>query len=880
MRHIAIKLAVWFLVSQAAMLFAAPQKPPNSPAWSSSNPLTIPYERRITLFRKGNLTPNPSFEKQNSAQGAKISRKGAFAAQGWTRVGENVQEVDADKNPFSPAEVDSGRHAVKIVRNVANETDAAEGVLSDYIPVIPGNYDFTYAVRLKDVAGNRRRMGARLDDAVTVKVLFFDARKQPLDPKVLNPVSGRIIDTSNKSYSFSAYWRIDDFPWARVAARSGNYPFSEGDLPDRTRFVRLFLGLKGSGLMWIDAVDFRFSKWNFTAIERLSPFIEKPLETEKSLIPTPRQIRILDDIVYYAPGNSDISAPLIVLPAEPGPADISAARLLQEKLDAVMNRAAAGMTVAAGKARVVAGRAGLEEGPENRLVFSIGNTFLLRSPAPDPPLSPLPDHPEGYAIESRKVGPWSVVFLMGATPIGNFNAAATAVQLLDDTRCIFSNAAVRDYPDFTGRSYVFPSWGDSSELKEHLGHLQRMAAYKLNKVYVGKHGRTPLWHRPEAVFQQGIAEIGRACKESGVMGLAMMVNPYAHFEFMSSAEGLNAESRYTWTHGDPRDLDMLKNVFRVGLDSGAGTIMLLADDYVPHEGKNLMNFSLYTPEDKKRFINLQNAQAHVINRLKEWVDETFPGTRFEFCPPWYANEFIDRSEGRAEVYFRELTTQIPEDVAIVWTGPTVRSLSIDMADLHRYRSLIGRSPMIWDNTLYARGLESPRYGGYPAHYPGKVRMCNLFEPFDGPRPDDFHTLNDGGHMYTNGTADGEIFRIKYATIADYEWNSAAYSPELSLWKVLVQRYGATTARQLLLFNHAYYGLYDACTRMEKAGAAGKAARSGARFLKNLEFHLGAVSDTLSGSHPLVKELGGYRDRQRERFEGLLAGKARVGRRGP
>ena len=48
-------------------------------------------------------------------------------------------------------------------------------------------------------------------------------------------------------------------------------PFSEGDFPDDARYVRLFPGLKGTGAMWADNVDFRHSKWNFTILVRLCP---------------------------------------------------------------------------------------------------------------------------------------------------------------------------------------------------------------------------------------------------------------------------------------------------------------------------------------------------------------------------------------------------------------------------------------------------------------------------------------------------------------------------------------------------------------------------------------------------------------------------------
>jgi hypothetical protein len=240
----------------------------------------------------------------------------------------------------------------------------------------------------------------------------------------------------------------------------------------------------------------------------------------------------------------------------------------------------------------------------------------------------------------------------------------------------------------------------------------------------------------------------------------------------------------------------------------------------------------------------------------------------EFCPPWYANEFIDRSDGKAEIYFRELTQQIPRDVAIIWTGPTVRSLSIDMADIRRYGSLIGRWPMTWDNTLYARNIKSKNYGGYTTFYPGKVRMCNLFEPYDVYRPEKFHEYNDGARMYVNGKGLSEIYQIKYATAGDYLWNTSAYDPERSLWVVLSSTYGPNCARDLLLFNDAYYGLYDVCLRMELEGVSNEWITKGKGFSSALSNHLSHIAGQLPADQPILKEIAVLRNRLAERFKRL------------
>ena len=176
--------------------------------------------------------------------------------------------------------------------------------------------------------------------------------------------------------------------------------------------------------------------------------------------------------------------------------------------------------------------------------------------------------------------------------------------------------------------------------------------------------------------------------------------------------------------------------------------------------------------------------------------------------------------------------------------------------------------MIWDNTLYARGIEAKHYGGYTAHYPGKVRMCNLFEPYDTDRPAGFHMYNHGRHMYTNGDATSEVYKVKYATVADYEWNTAAYNPELSLWKVLCRNYGPLCAKELLLFNDAYYNLYQICMRLEIEGVKDEFCRPGSVLLEELNARLVRIVELLSEAHPLVTELTAFRTMQKNRFERL------------
>ena len=133
--------AAVFLAACSTVKPAAVAPKPLSSPWSSSDPLSIPYALRLAQFEKGNLVPNPSFEK-----GAMVTQDAGdtFSLPGWERVGEHVRWVHPHASVYDPQDVYEGDCAVQIVRQKSGEMDAAEGILSDYIAVIPGNYDFTY----------------------------------------------------------------------------------------------------------------------------------------------------------------------------------------------------------------------------------------------------------------------------------------------------------------------------------------------------------------------------------------------------------------------------------------------------------------------------------------------------------------------------------------------------------------------------------------------------------------------------------------------------------------------------------------------------------------------------------------------------------------
>lgn len=821
--------------------------------WSAFETQSIPLRVRSNQFDKENLVVNPSFEEGKYF--LKDSDDRSANIKGWAKIGRSVEWVDTSLDLYSKEDVRHGQHAIKVSRRHANETDdPGEGILSEFIRVIPGNYLFNYDVKLQNINPNAGRLGTRLFDAVNVKVQFYDKNKVEIESMLLNPYKKSTMDASFKAYSFSNFWHIDTLGWGKVRGRTYNYPFSEGDLPDGTFYVRIFLGLKGTGTMWVDNIEFKYSKWNFTALERFQPYFDSLCSPTLLLVPMPKQVKELRLVPVFKETQSGIIPPIISVPPDASKQTLMAAQLLKKRIEKVQEN----MQLESSIGNIELDFTG--EIPDNfqGLVLSVGHTFLYNKLKDSIDLDKIKNKSQGYIIKSFNTDQ-NVVILAGNSTVGDYYAATTLVQLIDIEKNQLQTASIVDFPDFTGRSYLFSSWQTPNEMEEDINSINRMTLLKFNKAYVG-YGQTKgrkEWYDPDDLYINGVKNAGRKCMETGVIDLGLMVNPYYHFGYEMNVDSISVEQKRAFVHSDPQSLRKLKNVYKIGLDAGAKTIMLMADDFMPHEGDNRKNYVLYSEEDKSRFVNLQDAHSYVINNLHAWVRNNYGTVRFEYCPPWYLNEFIDRSRGKAEYYFNDLMPGIPADVSIIWTGHTVRSLSYDVSDFARYTNLIGKKPMIWDNTLYARSLDS-KYGGYPAYYPGKIKLCNIFEPYDVLVPDDFQNKVDGPHMYVNGSASSEIYKIKYATVADFEWNTSAYDPEFSLWKVLVSQFGGEAAKHLIQFNDAYYSLKEIIELVNDEWNS-KQYNKGTEYVSKIEVLLNNLKEEIPDNQKLLNELQEYQD---------------------
>ncbi len=871
MRQIVILTLVF-----AVFLFSCnPKSQKNLDSWSSQNTLSVPYEIRKSQLEKGNLVPNFSFEKGTDTEHDSCVKN--FKLEGWTVSGKHVEWVYTDLPVYKNDSVSDGKHAIKISRKVEDISDFntdSEGVLSDFIEVLPGNYTFLFDIRLKDVYPSVKRLNARLGTDIDIRLKFFDKNKKQLPDGMYFEYAKKELDNSFKGFSFSNLYEIEEFGWGRIIGRTLNYPFSEGDLPDGCRYVKIYLGFKGIGTMWVDNVDYRYSKWNFTSLERVRPFFDSTFHKADLVVPTPQEVKNKSEISLK---DKQI---VMILPEKMTAAEKAAQNLLAEHFDKYKYCDTAIFTNLAYQPK------------ENELVIALGKNYLSENSKID--LSDLNSKEQGYKILLKN----NVVYLLGVTDIGTFYAATTFVQLLDAENDKIDIADITDYPDFTGRSSKLVNFENDFTLEHdttltpeqrnerralYLKNIEMQpqlidyyAFYKINKLYNNYGELSKQWWQPGEIYTKLYETAGAECaKLGGVIQSCIQINPYLHFEYESSENELSDSLRAIFSHSNPKDIDKMYAVIETALKNGSRTLMVCADDFVPHAGKARGEYTLFTDADKKAYYNMAHAQNDMMNKLKAKIDAKYKDVRYEFCPAPYLNQFIDYSKGSAEAFFRDLSSHLDPSFAVIWTGNTVRSLSYDEADIFRYSRHIKRKPMIWDNTPYARFLEG-EYGGYPAHYPGKAVMCSLFEPFDIFVTDNFTNLLDS-HYYSNNGGMSALNLIQNATFADFTWNVNDYDADFSLFKVLVSQYGKENALILLEYNDAYYkfvalwaeirnGIENQTKEKPYSIPSGYEAR-GLKQLSDLAESLKAL-DSLKDER-LKKELSDYLKQKKDAFDTML-----------
>ena len=170
--------------------------------------------------------------------------------------------------------------------------------------------------------------------------------------------------------------------------------------------------------MQVDDIFFGYSKWNFTALERFQPLFDKRLTITETLIPTPKHLQAEGLITYYDTKSPPSHLPVIVLPEEPAPAEMAAAKLLQTKLDHVLEAHNPSNDGRSSQIRILTNHFSQKAISHARLILSIGRNSLYRGLKPHSPSPPLTTMNRDISSRPWEAAPIISSFYWGKRPRG------------------------------------------------------------------------------------------------------------------------------------------------------------------------------------------------------------------------------------------------------------------------------------------------------------------------------------------------------------------------------------------------------------------------------------------------------------------------------
>jgi len=176
-------------------------------------------------------------------------------------------------------------------------------------------------------------------------------------------------------------------------------------------------------------------------------------------------------------------------------------------------------------------------------------------------------------------------------------------------------------------------------------------------------------------------------------------------------------------------------------------------------------------------------------------------------PPAFNNQLLDYS---GFVY----QPSMDYSLTLLYSGSSFHSLNTDDADLDRFSQFSKVKPVFMDNSMLAFS-PGGKYGGAFPYYPGKMRLYNIFEPFNNEMIREQFPGLDRSLFWVNFPTDSEIELIRMMSAADFMWNARDYTPEASLWKVLFSRYGGEAARILVRYADQYALMLEILCKLER-----------------------------------------------------------------
>jgi hypothetical protein len=810
-------------------------EPPVNKAIEGSNEvLNIPVKRRWKEYNEGNKVFNPSFEQgrvfDNNFHTFEINR--------WSKIGNTIAWVDIGEKEFSKSEVSSGKHAAKIMNKSRFETgEDKTGILSDYIKVLNGNYRLSFDIKLKNVCSYNSRLGSRLIDAVNIRIYYYDKNKIRLDGKLYSPEQKKYIDNEFKALPFSGFWKIDSLGWVRSKGITCKFPFPDGNLPKDTKYVRIFFGLKGSGTMWVDNVNLRYTKQNFSVKEFLAPYKDSVFSKAKLIIPTPKKVKQGEKYNLFKTKEKTLN-PLIVIPQNTGSLTYKAAKSLRNKLLQISKEKHQG------KKRNIEIKkdVSLQSLKKWSIVFSIGNNNLNNSVETQSFNDSIKKYKDGYYV--KKTGDKTpVICLKGSSQKGDYYAVQTVSQLFDKSNAYYHHANIIDYPDFINRGIVCKSDYNTSKRKEEL-----ITRYRFTHLYA------PLKSGSVAQVKESLSNSTDLFADNHLVNQGLVINPYKIFN--KKNESL-----------DKADIPRINEVLSLlnqAQSKGINDYIINIDNTFSVKDSCLCIFHFDSEKNHIKYRSLLDVHKDIINQIANNLNGD---AQISFLPLWNNTKCIRKSQGKGELYLKELFRKIPDKVNYLWTGASTTPYILDETEIMYIKNIIDKNPLFYCKDIHPFS-DAAKQNVYAQNYPGKLRTSSIFQQLNLDTPEDFSNITAEQSFIAEIKHNNSLDDIKLACFSDFLWNSNKYNSNYSLLKVLISKYGKKEAFALIEFNDIYKGLQEMLIKMNKLESTRKYIRSAEDYISKMNNQMKKLENLLDGTE-ILPDIQKMEKDLKQQFEDMI-----------
>jgi hyaluronoglucosaminidase len=283
---------------------------------------------------------------------------------------------------------------------------------------------------------------------------------------------------------------------------------------------------------------------------------------------------------------------------------------------------------------------------------------------------------------------------------------------------------------FAVRGVIEGFYGPPWSHEERLDFLKFMADHGMN-MFVFSPKDEPLlrydWaETPDEAWMKSIQELRTRAANLGIR-FAIAISP-----------GLSI--RYS----DQEDRSRLISKLRFFADMGVRDFGLFLDD-IPAQ--------LQWPRDQQTFTSLAEAHRSLVIAVHESLSE-IAGSSLMICPETYWGS-------GTEAYLAELSRGLPLEIDIMWTGKSICSATLEVADAITFAETTGRPPLYWDN--------------YPVNDVAMSHELHL-GPYERRDPELYNTSRG---IIVNAMEMAEASKIAIATAGDFLADPFGYETEQS-----------------------------------------------------------------------------------------------------